>query len=451
MLGNTGHIVIIPLCFQKLKLANNRITSLEQTDFEGINSLRVLDISHNALSEIKQDPFEKLWDLEELDISQNGVKVFGVQAGLENLKKLNVASNQLTDLSPLGHFMQLTHLDASQNQIGSLAESVFSRGHTFAKVNLSHNAIHKIDRFAFHNTAQDVLDLSHNHLTSLTHYAWRRIKKLYLHGNMIANISTDAFDDLNTLLVLNLASNSLTSLPKHCFNNIYNLKWLSLSNNPIGRHLESTRAVATLNVLWKLETLKLSHVGLRYIQMTLFANLTLLKNLDLSGNQLTQIPAGALSSLQRMDELDLKDNALTVVDPVVFTKIPHLHKIDVSMNPLQCTCELMPFRNWLLTSNLSIIAIRDRTQYYCMGPPEWKRVSLQEFHLQSNTCSHHERAVIYATVGCTILALLLTAIVVFYRYRFWGAHKRPRTHYSAIDETSTVQISQQAHSERHWV
>ncbi len=437
---------------EHLNLAYNNIRSIAHTSFEGLQAVQIMDLSHNALRIIENTPFEKLWELHTLDISCNQVSIFTITSGLENLEHLNMAFNQITNLSSIRCLLRLKTLDLSSNLIAKLDHNLFSRGHNLEVVNFSHNAISEIDSLAFSVSAQETLDLSHNRLMKLTNFGWQRIKHLHLQSNVITNISSSAFQGLSSILYLNLASNNLHWLPHQCLTQVYNLKHLSVSYNPLAVFLQAAPTVSMLNGLWKLQQLDMSHLHLHTLPLNMFVNLTLLQTLDLSGNKLTQLPWQLVATCYRLKHLNLSNNLLAVPNPDVFAAIVHLELLDLSHNPLQCTCHLMPFRNWLLTTNLTVAHSQDPYYYSCIGPPEWNNIPLSDFLLQSNTCSHPQNAVLYCAVGCTLLALITTAMCAVYRYRWWGKHpKLVHTQYSVINESALVQLNPHHDNSRDWV
>ena len=424
---------------EHLQLSHNKLTRISDDTFDGLTNLKTIDLSHNNLANIDDTPFETLFDLQSLDLGSNHLTSFEIITGFENLETLSLRSNKLRSTYTMGKLMKLKNLDVSANEIDSLGPNIFSRGQSLKAVNLSQNLISVIDGNAFADSTVDVLDISYNKLTSLHYYGLQQVKKLYVQVNTIKNISVDAFYRLNTLSELNIEYNQILWLPRYLFTPVYTLKALSLSYNPLGGYLERTEdATAVFGGLYKLEKLNLAHVGLKYIPSNIFGNLTLLKSLDISKNKLSNIEAGAFQNTTRLVFLNLSHNLLTVPNFRALQNLHQLEMIDLSSNPFQCTCELMPFRNWLLVTNISVVNSIDPTFYHCKGPAEWKTISILDFHLESATCSYHEKTVIFACIGSTLLLILLTFMFAIYKYRRWSRNKLDRTQYSAISYADTA-------------
>ena len=437
---------------ESLNIAFNRLTYLDATAFEGLQSLQHLDVSHNALVRVTDAPFLTLFDLRSLDVSFNRISDFTLSGGMESLENLNARSNGLTVIKFVKRLLRLHTLDVSQNAITNLGADLFGRGQGYTSVNLSGNAIHDIHRFAFRGSSQELLDLSRNRLSSLSNLGWQRVRSLYLHGNTLYNLTANTFKGLDSLQQLNLENNNLYAFPHGTFLDLYNLRLLDLSNNPLGMYLVLPDAADMINGLNKLEILHLSHVKLERLSTTMLTNMTALRSLYLDGNELREIAGDALSHLPRLSLLNLSNNKLATVSHTTFPAAKKLHHLDLSGNPFDCTCDLMPLRRWLFSKNVTISFLNNQTLYRCASPPEWQGVPLVEFHLESTTCSSHEKAVIFTAVGCTILAVILAITIAVLRYRWWNRHKLASTQYSVIDNcnssTSTVAIN--PHS-REWV
>lgn len=93
----------------------------------------------------------------------------------------------------------------------------------------------------------------------------------------IKSISENAFRKVReTLTLLNLTDNKLTSLPEKVFQGLSNLKELHLSGNKLNK-LEP----GLFKGLESLEVLKLKSCGLQSIESGIFRDLTNLRHLDL--------------------------------------------------------------------------------------------------------------------------------------------------------------------------
>ena len=420
-----------------LILSHNDIVGLKSTSLEGLQSLESLDLSHNKLRIENDQPFSDLWDLNTLDISYNNISRFNILSGLENLQKLFINHNQLLNLDSISKLLRLKELDASENDIRQLSVDLFPKGHAPMTVNFSRNYINQLAAGLFQQTSPQVIDLSHNRLTELTRQDWNGVKVLHLQHNKLSSLNGEVMRGLTSLQELDLSYNRLVSMSQDAFSDLVTLNKLSLNSNPLGGYLESMQQKTALNSLPKVTTLQLSNVQLSRVPGHLFNDLTSLTSLDISHNNLSQVSSQDILSLRNLTFLDLSHNAFSAPKPEPFSSLVSLEVLDMSSNPYYCSCALMPFRNWLVYTKVTMRHLTDN-RYICHMPMEWKGIEVTSFHLQSQKCSHSEMAVILTAISCTVLAVILTVLFGIYRYR-WFKRKVRNTRYSVIEDTASLQ------------
>ncbi len=110
---------------------------------------------------------QNMQSLTKLDLSSYGIKdITGLEYAI-NLTHLNLGNNQITDITPLANLIQLTELDIQYNQIKDIRIVCYLSNLTLLRA--SYNLITDINVFAHPNMSN--------------------LKKLYLNGNMIINIT----------------------------------------------------------------------------------------------------------------------------------------------------------------------------------------------------------------------------------------------------------------------
>lgn len=132
-------------------------------------------------------------------------------------------------------------------------------------------------------------------------------KSLYLFANGIEGLSTEDFDGLENLEMLDLSQNKITELPDRVFEPLTSLRNLDLSSNQITHISEECFQGMAL-----LERLYLYSNNLETIHPTAFNGLEHLLELKLQGNQLTSLP---VLSMPRLLLLDLRFNVLSTLGP----------------------------------------------------------------------------------------------------------------------------------------
>uniref|UniRef100_A0A915L7V0 LRRCT domain-containing protein n=1 Tax=Romanomermis culicivorax TaxID=13658 RepID=A0A915L7V0_ROMCU len=277
--------------------------------------LKKLILSGNGLSSLKLDELSVYSDLEYLDLSNN--KIFEIERGaffrLQKLKVLRLNNNMITSLS-IETFLGLTELrvlDLGQNSLTRLATSVFSDLPRLETLNLSSNLLNNIAPGALTNLRSlKQLHLADNQLTDLQNGEMifrpiQSLKILNLQQNRLTSLDDDTFSMLGKLEILNLSSNLLDKIGDDTFMPLVNLKYLSLANNKLTR-------IPTMS----------------------FRQLTDLQTLDISSNFFVEIPTSAFEGLSSLKKLfinqcpELKSTSLNA-----FSGLFELETLFLSQNP----------------------------------------------------------------------------------------------------------------------
>ncbi|KAK7929565.1 hypothetical protein WMY93_005960 [Mugilogobius chulae] len=241
-------------------------------------------------------------------------------------------------------------LDISQNQLTKIPDGAFEMLQQLKNLDLSSNQISHISKDSFLGLVQ--------------------LERLYLYGNQIQNIQTGAFESLQNLLELKLQENLLISLPVLSFPRLLLLD-LSYNNIP-------ALGPADLEIP-HLEALKVSSLGLTSLDANLIASLVNLHYLDISMNQLVEVPSALRQdSLKGLIRLNLAGNPLRELKVEDFHKLSGLQELDLSglnlqsipqglldnfprlvhltaaENPFNCLCPLAWFSVWLREKALNL-------------------------------------------------------------------------------------------------
>uniref|UniRef100_A0A8C6SCA5 Zgc:172282 n=1 Tax=Neogobius melanostomus TaxID=47308 RepID=A0A8C6SCA5_9GOBI len=147
---------------------------------------------------------------------------------------------------------------------------------------------------------------------------------LTLSRNTISQILPAAFSDLRRLRALHLDSNRLTVIKDDHFKGLTNLRHLILANN----QLHSISPHAFDNFLATLEDLDLSYNNLIEVPWETIGRLTNVNTLNMDHNLIENVPQGVFTNLHKLARLDMTSNKLKKIPPdPLFLRIPGLRQV----------------------------------------------------------------------------------------------------------------------------
>ncbi|KXJ82551.1 hypothetical protein RP20_CCG012964 [Aedes albopictus] len=341
---------------EQLDFSMNNIWSLPDHLFCSLNGLRSLNISSNRLQDVNDLGFrEKVkdenaghnnttiscnLDLEDLDVSKNHFVLlpasgFGM---LKRLKLLKIHDNEISMVGDkaLNGLKELQILDLSSNKIVALPTDLFKDpAQSIQEIYLQNNSISVLAPHIFSKLEQlQALDLSMNQLTSAwinreTFSGLIRLVLLNLANNKITKLESEMFTDLYTLQILNLRHNQLEIIAADTFSPMNNLHTLLLSHNKI-KYLDAY----SLNGLYVLSLLSLDNNILTGVHPEAFRNCSSLQDLNINGNELTQVPL-ALKDMHMLRTVDLGENSITVIEEPGFRGMDNLYGLRLISNNIE--------------------------------------------------------------------------------------------------------------------
>lgn len=152
-----------------------------------------------------------------------------------------------------------------------------------------------------------------------------------LSRNVIRELPSGSFQKFGNLIYLDLSSNSLATINADTFSGLeVSLKELRLSQNKI-------TSIGQMPLeLSELRFLDLSDNNIGEIPRNVFRSLEHLVSLNLSGNShLGSVPATILQGLGNLRILDLSDTGMKVLSDELFVHSPNLERISLRYNALQ--------------------------------------------------------------------------------------------------------------------
>ena len=359
-----------------LDLSFNALTSLPDS-FDELKSLQRLILVANMIS-ILPRTFSSLTNLQELDCRYNSIDAFDVLNNLPKLTELKCDYNKVVSFNIVSASLRVFCL--SNNAINSFALQGTSVSLT--ELNLSHAKLSAFDVDCSQLLSLEVLNLDNNQirtlpdglttLINLTRFSCRENKLESLpedFGNLIRlqylNVSRNDMHALPVsiwhcveLLTLNISSNLLTEFPdpppipadgtaaeevdrkqsaaskvsagpKTFAPMALTLQFLYLADNSLRDEI-----FHVVSLMSELRVLNLSFNDIQEIPHRGLAKSIQLEELYLSGNKLSTLPEDDIERLANLRIIHLNANKLTTL-PAELGTLKKLHALDVGNNMLK--------------------------------------------------------------------------------------------------------------------
>ncbi|XP_030072430.1 SLIT and NTRK-like protein 3 [Microcaecilia unicolor] len=198
-------------------------------------------------------------------------------------------------------------------------------------------------------------------------------KKLYLSGNLIQKIYRSDFWNFSSLDLLHLGNNRISYVQDGAFINLPNLKSLYLNGNDIER-----LTTGMFRGLQSLHYLYFEYNLIREIQPAAFSLMPNLKLLFLNDNLLRTLPIDAFAGTS-LARLNLRNNHFLYL-PVsgVLEHLNAIVQIDLKQNPWDCTCDIVPLKQWIETIS-SVIVVGE---VLCTSPENLTNKDLKSVEME---------------------------------------------------------------------
>ena len=222
------------------------------------------------------------------------------------------------------------------------------------------------------------------------------LDSLSISGNLLEYINPKLMHCLSTLTNLDISGNRLSLM---CIRN-------------------SSQFETLFEPLTILKNISLARNGLTTLPNIIFTNTSDLEIIDLSGNSLAQV-SFKLSHLERLSILNISDNDISRLDGMTMgnlDSILNLGKVEVDLrgNPLTCsTCEDLQSIKWFVKTKSQLSFNQDVT---CRSDRDKDIViDAQTVEVVQDICERTKRIIIWTTVGCLSLCLIVTLLAMLWR------------------------------------
>lgn len=252
---------LLPANLEVLKLGDNLISVLNESDFEGLKKLRVLDIQNNPILALSSSTLSSLSSLQSLTLDGNNMESVSGPLNLPNLKYLSMENNKLQSF-PEGFFTALHTLLCLNLNGNLLAKAPPDLPRSLLSLMLERNQLKML-------RSEDVkqleslseLHLSENQLSSVDGVrCLSSLTRLELAGNKLRTIPVGL---PATLQKIDFSNNLIEKIKAQDFRNLQDLKHLFLDNNAVKAFEDGALQRCTLLSNLALEQNLLSSIPLR--------------------------------------------------------------------------------------------------------------------------------------------------------------------------------------------
>ena len=198
-----------------------------------------------------------------------------------------------------------------------------------------------------------------------------------MNGNNLSQLPTRIFQDhrLTNLQRLYLSECKISYIADEAFAQLTNLVELDLSHN----NLQQVPSKALEPVSHSLRKLGLAYNMIHVVDSTAFSSFNRLNSLDLANNQISQLRSSAFNGLADLRELKLSENHLSQLPLSVVVDLRENLIIELYGNPWHCDCELRQSIEWMQRRN-----VQQSINPTCSSPARhkdirWQNVKVEEF------------------------------------------------------------------------
>lgn len=222
-------------------------------------------------------------------------------------------------------------------------------------------------------------DCAYKDLVDVPHNLPPNVSTLSLSANKISVISPACFDSVTQVTSLWMANNEIMSIERGSLASLVQLRNFDISYNKI------------VDFPW--EELQ---------------NLTVLQLLKMNHNEMVHLPRDAFSNLKELRSLRLNNNKFITVAEGTFDGLLSLSHLQIHNNPYACTCSLIWFREWILTTT---ITVAEKKLLICATPEKLKGKLIEK--LPESKCTRPDVTIrtepqIHNTTLYTDTTLILT-------------------------------------------
>ncbi|XP_076854875.1 leucine-rich repeat-containing G-protein coupled receptor 4 [Brachyhypopomus gauderio] len=318
---------------EELRLAGNDLVFIHPEALSGLHQLKVLMLQNNQLKTVPSAALRNLHALQSLRLDANRITEVppGSFDGLQQLRHLWLDDNDLSEVpvGPLQRQGNLQALTLALNRISHVPDGAFANLSGLVVLHLHNNRIQEMGKNCFNGLDNlETLDLNFNNLKSFPEaiQTLPKLKELGFHSNNIAVIPEGAFLKNPLLRLIHLYDNPLSFVGRSAFQNLSDLHSLML------RGASMVQDFPSLTGTGNLESLTLTGTKIRVLPADVCEDLSVLRTLDLSYNDIEELPS--FQGCMRLQDISLQHNYIQRIDRDTFQGMTSLRVLDLSRNHL---------------------------------------------------------------------------------------------------------------------
>ena len=378
LIAQIPEYIQLPASLERLDLSKNLLSSLNAT-VQNLIFLTNLTLTKNIIESVPFNTFVNLTALQYLAIDDNLIEYVNESDGCcPNLRVLKMNKNHLSTI-PISFLMdvaELQELHLQENKLSSLPE-IGNKSKHLSYVDISKNHLSTIPENIFKDTALQTLKMYNNKIDIFPNLQTVNDTIMYIHGrnNSIRSLDETAnvFMEFGNLRILDLSMNEIATLPpEEMVYGMDQLKLLNLSMNKIESFPDKWHEFPMLKVIDFQENELLNCQNFTPLSKTLLKlnlsqnnladencnnltlevlihlnmshneyrstpnlyNMTSLKVLDLSWNQISFLPYNWSTGFRDTVYLFLQHNKIQDIAQGVLLELHQLKELNMSHNML---------------------------------------------------------------------------------------------------------------------
>jgi len=337
--GNTQSQTLCPyrcLCFTSVQIlcSDERMISLPRNMSRQVKDFILVN---SAVSYLFSPTLEESPQLTKLIFLNNALRSVHAQAfeHLTELQELEISGNPWLAHLYLGTFSKqdnLTKLLLNFNGFKTVLPGMFDSLKQLETLQMKGNIISDLPTFLFLNLQNlRVLDLSQNKLEDVkreTFSGLARLEILKMKNNLISNLTSNLFHNISQLIELHFDGNKISELADDIFFVLTKLKVLNLRGNLLTTFSDKVFGFETTHLM------ELNLKGNRLTELSSLGSLTSITDLILSSNHLSHLPEDVFRNVTALENLDLSENQLTRLPEMIFHDLARIKAINLNKNNL---------------------------------------------------------------------------------------------------------------------